>query len=142
MEISRIFPGEDWSGTVGVRKEVFCDEQGYPEAAEFDADDPLCWHIVISDGSRPVAVGRICRESDGVYKIGRIAVLKPYRGRSVGRMLVSEQLAFARELGAKTILLGAQVQASGFYRKMGFSVCGDEYMDGHVPHVPMKQELP
>lgn len=48
-------------------------------------------------------------------------------------------IRFAGRLGATELHLGAQQHAVGFYKKMGFTVCGDSYMDEHVPHFPMVQ---
>lgn len=46
-----------------------------------------------------------------------------------------------RALGAKEIKLDAQVRVKGFYEKLGFTVCGEEHMDGHVPHIYMNKRL-
>lgn len=46
------------------------------------------------------------------------------------------------EIGFKqtdTIYLSAQLQAKGFYEKLGYLAYGDEYMDEHCPHIMMKK---
>lgn len=63
---------------------------------------------------------------------------KAYRKNGLGAALVHEMILKAKELGADEIVLGAQCRAKGFYEKLGFVVCGQEYMDEHVPHVEMK----
>ena len=35
----------------------------------------------------------------------------------------------------------AQVQAAGFYKKLGYVQVGDEYLDEHCPHVNMEKPL-
>lgn len=61
---------------------------------------------------------------------------KRYRKIGLGETLVREMIRFAGRLGATELHLGAQQHAVGFYKKMGFTVCGDCYMDEHVPISP------
>lgn len=122
-----------------IRLTVFCDEQGYLPQQEFDEADGTALHVVLYDGETAVATGRILQESDRVFYLGRIAVQKPWRGRQAGRFLMETLMELARRRGAGTFRLGAQVQARGFYEKLGFQVVGEEYPDGHVPHVPMER---
>lgn len=124
-----------------IRKLVFCDEQGYSLDEEFDEYDSTAKHIAIYDGTIPVATGRIIKESDRNFKIGRIAVKKEYRHKKVGRLLVENLISQAKNLGAKAILVEAQTRVKGFYEKLGFSVCGTEYFDGRIPHISMKMEI-
>ena len=37
------------------------------------------------------------------------------------------------------VVLGAQVQARGFYERLGFAVDGPEYDEDGIPHVPMRR---
>lgn len=46
-------------------------------------------------------------------------------------------IAYARELGFEQITVHAQTRVVGFYQKLGFVVCGEEYMEEAVPHTPM-----
>ncbi|MDE6869430.1 MAG: GNAT family N-acetyltransferase, partial [Clostridia bacterium] len=60
-----------------IRIEVFVKEQGFEE--EFDNVDNYATHVVAFDGGRAIATCRyFCQ--DGYYLIGRIAVIKEYRG--------------------------------------------------------------
>ena len=52
------------------------------------------------------------------YFIGRMAVLKEYRGRGYGSMVLAALEEKARELGASRIKLNAQKRAAGFYRTL------------------------
>lgn len=134
---------EDLSDAYAVRIEVFCDEQGYRLEQELDELDrrPDTWHLVlvrrrISGRSRPpVSQGG---RGEG---LGRLAVRKSYRGCGLGARMVEELGRKAAELGASVSQLDAQTRARGFYEKQGYRVCGEEHMDGHVPHVMMEKKL-
>ena len=45
-------------GCAAVRKAVFMEEQGFQQ--EFDDVDDRAYHVLIQDGERPVATGRLC----------------------------------------------------------------------------------
>ena len=65
-------------GCAAVRKAVFMEEQGFQQ--EFDDVDDRAYHVLIQDGERPVATGRLFTEDGETYLIGRVAVLSAYRG--------------------------------------------------------------
>lgn len=130
-------PGEDYPLSWEIREKVFVKEQGYPIELEFDEDDKRCWHLVLKDNERAVATARLLKLDEGVFKPGRIAVLKEYRGKNVGAELLTLIIEKAKEMGAKELHIGAQTYAVGFYEKFGFKTVGEEYMDEHIPHVNM-----
>ncbi len=132
---------EDLTAAYTVRLEVFCEEQGYRPDMELDEMDKSARHVVAFDGEVPVATGRLYVRRPGVVGLGRIAVRRSHRGTGLGAQLVREMLRRAKELGAQQAELDAQCRAIPFYEKQGFTVCGEEHMDGHVPHREMKQDL-
>lgn len=130
-------PGEDYPLSKEVREEVFVREQEYPIELEFDEADENCWHLVLTDNEKAIATARLLKLSEGVFKPGRIAVLKEYRGKNIGAELLTLIIEKAKEMGAKELHIGAQTYAVGFYEKFGFKTTGEEYMDEHIPHIDM-----
>lgn len=130
-------PGEDYPLSREIREEVFVREQEYPIELEFDEADETCWHLVLTDNEKAVATARLLKLSEGVFKPGRIAVLKEYRGKNIGAELLTLIIEKAKEMGAKELHIGAQTYAVGFYEKFGFKTTGEEYMDEHIPHIDM-----
>jgi len=120
-----------------LRTEVFVEEQGFSAEAEFDKWDAVALHALIFEDGVPAATGRLYDEN-GVFHAGRFAVKKELRGRGLGDLVVRFIVNKAFELGAKEVHVGAQEYAVPFYEKIGFCVCGDKYMEEHVPHLPMK----
>ena len=121
-----------------IRQEVFVEEQGFHN--EFDEIDAVAWHTVIYDNGRPAATGRACLE-DGAWHIGRVAVRKEFRGKQYGAAVMQALEGKIAELGAENVGLSAQVQARGFYEKLGYESHGGEYLDEHCPHVSMTKCL-
>lgn len=121
-----------------LRIEIFVKEQGVPEENEFDDYDLQVPHLVIFLDNEPVATGRFIPYGEDTVKIGRIAVKKDKRGLGLGEKIVLELLRKAKEKGAKTVRVGAQTHAVGFYEKCGFSLLGTpEYMEENIPHYDM-----
>ena len=119
-----------------VRQKVFVEEQGFVN--EFDDIDKNAFHIVIFNVDTPVATGRLFEDENG-WHIGRVAVLPEYRGHKLGERVMLGLEQKAMEIGVKSITLSAQVQASGFYEKLGYISLGDLHYDEHCPHVTMKK---
>ncbi len=124
-----------------LRRKVFIDEQNVPEDEEIDAYDETAIHLLAFEGDTPVGTARIVVQGE-VGKIGRVCVLKEYRGTGLGADLINAALEQMRDLPDVTIArLGAQTHALGFYERLGFAAFGDEYMDAGIPHFDMERAL-
>ncbi len=124
-----------------LRRKVFIDEQNVPEDEEIDAYDETAIHLLAFEGDTPVGTARIVVQGE-VGKIGRVCVLKEYRGTGLGADLINAALEQMRDLPDVTIArLGAQTHALGFYERLGFAAFGDEYLDAGIPHFDMERAL-
>lgn len=125
---------------LNVRRAVFCEEQGVPEAIEIDGRDPHCSHVaaVDDDTGQLVGTGRM----DGTGHIGRVAVLAPFRGRGIGKRIVQFFIDDARRRGLTEVHLNAQTDATAFYESLGFTPHGDEFLEADIPHIAMTRTLP
>lgn len=68
-------------------------------------------------------------------------MLKKYRKKHYGEIILQEAERQIRTLGAEAIRLAAQVQAKGFYEKSGYSADGEEFLEEHCPHIRMYKNL-
>ena len=118
-----------------VREEVFIKEQHVPLALEWDGLDERAQHL-LALGSTGEAIG--CARLTGDGSVGRMAVLKPWRGRGVGRALLKQAIMIYRQQGFAHISLSAQVHAIAFYEQSGFKVCSEPYWDADILHVDMR----
>lgn len=117
---------------------MFVIEQGIEESEEWDAFDADASHAVAWLGERVVGTGRLL--PDG--KIGRMAVLQPFRGSGVGTAIFNTLLEQAHEKGFATIRLSAQHSVIGFYRRWGFAPVGDPHDEVGIVHQWMELKLP
>ena len=72
-------------------------------------------------------------------RIGRLAVLEPWRGRGVGTELLDALVEVAAARGLEIVYLHAQLHAIPFYEKNGFEREGREFMEDGLRHVNMKR---
>jgi hypothetical protein len=121
-----------------IREAVFVVEQGVPRALEWDEWDERSVHALAFDGAGN-AVGTARLLPDG--HLGRMAVLGDWRTRGVGSALAHALIEHARSRFFVEIILSAQTQAAGFYRRLGFSERGPTYEEAGIPHVEMRLSL-
>lgn len=121
-----------------IRELVFVREQGVPLELELDDEDAQCDHaLAIAADGAAVGTGRLLPDGH----VGRMAVLRQWRGQGVGALLLLALVEQARQRGHRSVRLNAQSYATGFYRRYGFEVTGPEFMDAGIPHVAMERDL-
>ena len=120
-----------------IRTVVFIEEQFVTPEFEWDEIDATAIHLLATVDNQPIACLRIIHHQ----KIGRMAVLKAWRGLGVGMALLNQAIKICRQYGSKTVKLSAQTHAIGFYEKAGFKQISGEYCDVDIPHVDMAIDL-
>lgn len=153
-------------GIADVRLEVFVGEQDVPFIEEIDARDfdATTWHVLATgaDGV-PLGAARLLLEPEhpGEVHLGRLAVRRITRGTGLGARLVAAVEAAALEHAAVpladdaaraagaaagsrgvTVVLSAQEQAMGFYKRCGYrTLTGERYLDAGIWHQDMARTL-
>ena len=120
-----------------LREAVFIREQGVPADLEWDESDPGARHVVALINGIPIGTGRLLPDGH----IGRMAVLRQWRGKGAGSALLTELMEIARALGMKRVQLNAQVHALPFYLRHGFRAQGEEFLEAGIPHRRMWRDL-
>jgi len=120
---------------LAVRTEVFVREQGVPEEIEVDEWDPKSVHALARDGTgTPIGTARLLP----VGRIGRVAVIRSWRGRGVGLALMNGLIESATEAGHAELVLHAQTWTTGFYERIGFVAEGPVFDEAGIPHRTMR----
>ena len=120
-----------------IRFTVFVDEQRVPPELEMDEHDPASIHALAFEDGNAVGTGRLLLDGH----IGRMAVLKEWRGRGVGQALLRALVDAARARGDRDVVLNSQVHALGFYGAEGFKAEGPVYEEAGIPHQVMRLKL-
>lgn len=145
MECKLVIEQSELEEGLAVRMEVFVQEQGVApeeEVDEYDASPSACRHFLVTDGGEAVAAARWKTFEPGVAKLQRIAVRLPYRGRSIGRLIVSAMEQDAADRGYERVVLDAQCSAEPFYEKLGYTtISAEPFYDAGILHVRMSKAL-
>ena len=119
-----------------IRKAVFMAEQGFKD--EFDEFEENATHFVGYINGAAVGTCRVHFAPEySAHKIGRIAVVKNMRGQGLGETMVREAEKWLKEKSVSGAVILAQVQAAGFYEKLGYSKTDVTTMEEHCPHILM-----
>lgn len=140
MNVRQITTDKEREDAFRVRMTVFVEEQKVPPEEELDAHDETAIHFISYHDEEAVAASRL-RFVKEYGKLERICVLKPYRGRDIGKQIIHEMEATILEKGYKKAKLNAQTHAQAFYQKLGYETISGEFMDAGIPHVTMTKTL-
>ncbi len=139
IRVTRVASRQELEKAFSIRLRVFVREQGVPKEIELDDDDASAAHFLALLGESAVGTARLAMHGNNA-KIGRMAVLRHYRRKGVGRELLKRAVKLAQRRKAKTIFLNAQVSAIGFYERLGFSCVGPVFDEAGIPHRKMVLE--
>ena len=126
-----------------IRYAVFVKEQGIPAELEIDDYDPIAEHALAFVDGQCVATARIHldEQDPSKAKIGRMAVLKDFRGQGIGTALLGEAIRAGMMQGASVFELHAQQSAVSFYAKLQFKPDGAIFDEVGIPHQRMRLVL-
>ena len=114
-----------------------------PRGSERDDREEDARHaVIVLAGNEVAAVGRVHLETSDTARLRYMAVAPAWRGRGLGRRLLQLLEAWARDMGAATVVLDARSSAAGFYRRHGYEVLGPGHtLFGSIEHLRMRRRL-
>lgn len=122
---------------LALRSQVFVVEQAcvYQDLDGRDLDDGARQLWLEADGGDVVVTARLLPEPGpgGGTRIGRVATAQASRGLGLAGRLLDHALATSEG----PWVLDAQAHLADWYAGYGFAVCGEEFLDDGIPHVPM-----
>ncbi|WWC57499.1 uncharacterized protein I303_100031 [Kwoniella dejecticola CBS 10117] len=146
---------EDIEQCMKIRKQVFVDEQGYDISIETNEDDARSTHFLMlryhenvededeqDEQGEPIGTLRLINDNN---QLGRFALIKPYRGKGLGKPLIEFVHEYVSKKGGKEVWCQSQaadpasggVDATGFYKKLGYVNRGELYMKEGTRHQDM-----
>ena len=124
-----------------IRNLVFCEEQKVSKEIEFDGLDQFCNHYLAKINELPIGTARVREQTRGTFKIERMAVLKGYRNKGVGKAIIKKILKDYLNLSKiNKLILNSQIEAKDFYKRFGFIEVGKEFLEANIKHQKMIYE--
>ena len=124
------------------RAMVFQMEQGihYVDPDDVDYDSIHIFRMTDGRVDAYLRAYRTEETADDTLKIGRVLTLE--HGNGLGTELMKYAIHILPKMtGCKKIIMDAQKRAEEFYKRLGFVVTSDEYMEEGVVHIDMSLEL-
>ncbi|MEY3375254.1 MAG: hypothetical protein RLZZ497_587 [Pseudomonadota bacterium] len=127
---------DDHTQLKNIREKVFIQEQKVTPELEWDGMDEKAIHFLVFNDKAAIGCARAIVIKDHM-QLGRMAVLKEYRGQGIGSALIEKAMTIAKLNQLSAIYISAQCHAIDFYKKFGFEVKSDIYLDAEIPHRDM-----
>tara|TARA_S200000501_G_C20741762_1_gene707639 strand:- start:712 stop:1152 length:441 start_codon:yes stop_codon:yes gene_type:complete len=120
-----------------IRQEVFIVEQ---KCFYLDCDDldQKAIHFLGYINNSLVCYMRVLNNKMDSWILGRILVSKKNRNLGLGIKLIKKVLNLLDQKKPNYYFqMSAQTYLIDFYKKLGFQIDGDEYLDADIPHIKM-----
>jgi len=124
-----------------VRRQVFVREQGISEDLVFDSHDREALHMVVKDGERVIGTARVQFLADTQAKLERMAVLKRYRRKGIGREMLLFLDAVWKDKQVRQVIIHAQLEVVPFYKLCGFDESGLPFWEAGIKHIKMRKRI-
>ena len=131
---------DEYDSLTMIREKVFIEEQKVTFQLEWDGMDKEAIHFLAFKNEKAIGCARAF-VIENYMQLGRMAVLKEYRGEGVGTALIEKAITTAKLNQLSAIYISAQCHAIDFYKKFGFEITSDIYLDAEIQHRDMKLEF-
>jgi predicted GNAT family N-acyltransferase len=123
-----------------VRRQVFVEEQNISEDLTFDDHDSQALHMVVMYGDKAIGTARVTFLSDNQAKLERMAILKHFRRRGIGRRFIDYLIEELSKRQIEQIVLHAQYAVTAFYKSCGFEESGQPFYEAGLKHIKMQKQ--
>ena len=124
-----------------ARAEIFVVEQNCIYQ-DLDGTDYRSLHVYYEEDGTVLAYLRAFEKEnmENTVQMGRVLSIE--HGIGLGGKILQEGLKVIREkMNPMCIYIEAQCYAVGYYEKVGFKVCSEEFLEDGIPHMQMKLEF-
>lgn len=132
---------EEIESARGIRKIVFGIEQGIPEELDLDEDDERSIHVLaLTTDSEFIGTGRLTiNEQAGI--LSRISIIQSYRNKGIGKLIIRELEAIAKEKGLRSLTLAPHTHLESFYAQLGYVKTEGEKAVGKYTLLSMSKSI-
>jgi len=133
---------EDFEQYYDLRWRILREPWDQPRGSEKDDLEKESIHVMVSEDSKVMGIGRVHLNSPEEGQIRYMAIEDGFQGKGVGTIVLKELETKIKERGAKLITLNARETAVNFYKKHGYRVVKKSHtLFGSIPHYKMEKEI-
>lgn len=78
---------------------------------------------------------------ENTVQLRQMAVSPALQGKGIGRDIIGFAESFAISNGFGVLTMHARKEATGFYKKLGYEICGEEFTEVGIAHYEMRKNL-
>lgn len=135
------YQSSDYEQMVFLRREVLRKPLGMEFTSEELAKDEHDILIGAFDDDEILACCILTKVDPQTCRLRQMAVKNTLQGKGIGGSVLLFAENIARERGYNCLYMHARKSAQGFYEKLGYEVCSDEFSEVSIPHYEMKKSL-
>ncbi len=136
LKIRLIKNKKEFGQVFRIREIVFVKGQNVPKERERDGLDSSSRHVIVFYNGKVIGCARI-RLIGNKAKLERIALLKEYRGKGFGKIIMDYLVKYCKRKKVKEIVLHSQCYIKDFYNRCGFKERGKVFYDANIKHIEM-----
>jgi len=135
------FESSEYQTSLTLREEILRIPLGKKLSHNDICDDDQQLHFGMFNDTDLVACVVIKALNPNQVKLRQMAVSNDYQGQDIGRQLIRKTEATLQQKGFKAIELNARKVALGFYKKLGYLIEGDYFLENGIEHIKMMKRL-
>ncbi len=126
---------------VALRMEILRKPLGLQFTPEQLAEEATDFHVAAFENDKMLGCCVLTHVNAQTIQLRQMAVSNEQQGKGLGREIVAFAEQFSRQNGYTTLMMHARKTAIGFYKKAGYEVKGEEFIEVTIPHYEMIKTL-
>ncbi|MEG4407532.1 GNAT family N-acetyltransferase [Microcoleus sp. MON2_D5] len=114
---------------------------GMEMGSERDNHEDGALHLIAMCDRKIIASARLRELSPKLGSISYVAVLPEFQNQGIGTKVIKKLIAKAQQKNIKTLRLMSRINATNFYKKLGFSEQENPFDYLGIPHIFMQLEI-
>ena len=131
----------EYDATVALRDEVLRKPLGLRLTEEQLRAESADHHVACFLDGRIIACLVLTPESGRVARMRQVAVAAEHRRQGIGTDLVRYAERFAAAHGYTEVTAHAREPAVPFYKRLGYAIVGERFVEVGIPHFTVRKEL-
>lgn len=134
---------DDYIDCMNIRIKVFVEEYKFSYEAEIVYDEEKkAKSILLKHFDKAIGTIRYIEKEDNIYLLQRFAILKEYRSKGLGTMLLSYvEKILSRRKAPITLMACSRLDSLNFYLKLGYEVVENDLIKDGQRHALIKKYI-